>query len=141
MDTHVKILAAFHLIAGVLGLIVSLMIMLLFGGAAGITAMAATNEPDAWLAVPIVALVGSMIVILIFILSIPGIIAGIGLLKRRPWARILTIVLSVINLLNIPFGTLLGIYGLWIMASPDTAQLFGAAPTAAHDTASLPPAT
>ena len=131
MDLHVKILAAFHLIFGVVSLIGSLMVMLLFGGAAGITAMAATNEPDAWLAVPIVAPVGGMLVLLIFTLSVPGIIAGIGLLKRRPWARVLTIVLSVINLINIPFGTLLGIYGLWIMASQETALLFGVAPGAA----------
>ncbi|MDP6581935.1 MAG: hypothetical protein QF681_14880 [Vicinamibacterales bacterium] len=131
MDLHVKILAAFHLIFGVVGLFGSLMVMLLFGGAAGITAMAATSEPDAWLAVPIVALVGGMLVMLIFTLSVPGIIAGIGLLKLRPWARVLTIVLSVINLINIPFGTLLGIYGLWIMASQETARLFGAAPRTA----------
>ena len=131
MDLHVKILAAFHLIFGVVGLFGSLMVMLLFGGAAGITAMAATSEPDAWLAVPIVALVGGMLVMLIFTLSVPGIIAGIGLLKLRPWARVLTIVLSVINLINIPFGTLLGIYGLWIMASQETARLFGVASGAA----------
>ncbi len=130
MDTHVKILAAFHLIFGIIGLMGSLLIMLLFGGATGITAMAAANDSDAWLAVPIVALVGSTLVLLVFIISVPGIIAGAGLLKRRPWARILTIVLSIINLINIPFGTILGIYGLWVMASQETVQLFSGTPSA-----------
>ena len=102
MDLHVKILAAFHLILGVLGLMGSLMVVLLFGGAAGIIRLAAANDPDAWIAVPIVGLVGSMLVMFIFTLSVPGIIAGYGLSKRRPWARIFTIVLSVINLINIP---------------------------------------
>ena len=64
-------------------------------------------------------------------LSVPSIIAGVGLLKRRSWARILTIVLSVLNLINIPFGTLLGIYGLWVLLSQNTAPLFGAPATAA----------
>jgi hypothetical protein len=59
-------------------------------------------------------------------LSLPGIVAGIGLLKFRPWARILTIVISVLNLLNIPWGTILGIYGLWVMFSEEGARLFAA---------------
>ena len=111
------------------------MVVLLFGGAAGIISMAAASEPDAWIAVPIVGLVGGMLVMLIFTLSVPGIIGGVGLLKRRPWARILTIVLSVIHLINIPFGTLLGIYGLWVLISRNTTRLFGAAPDAAPDAA------
>ena len=140
MDLHIKVVAAFHIILGILGLMVSVMIALIFGGAAGIISMAATDDPDALLAVPIVGLVGSMLVLLIFTLSIPGIIAGIGLLKRRPWARILTIVLSVLNLINIPFGTLLGIYGLWVLLAEDTARLFGVTPVDVP-VAAPPPAT
>ena len=111
MDLHVKVLAALYLIFGVLGILGSLMVLLIFGGAAGIIIMAAPNDPDALLAVPIVGLIGGILVMLIFTLSVPGIIAGIGLLKRRPWARSLTIVLSVLNLTNIPSascGTPLG---------------------------------
>ena len=58
------------------------------------------------------------------ILSLPGVVAGIGLLQYRPWARILTIVLSALNLMNIPLGTILGIYGLWVMLSEDGSRLF-----------------
>ena len=141
MDLHVKLVAAFYIILGILGLMGSVMVALIFGGAAGIISMAATDDPDALLAVPIVGLVGSMLVLLIFTLSIPGIIAGIGLLKRRPWARILTIVLSVLNLINIPFGTLLGIYGLWVLLAEDTARLFGATPVDVPVAAPPPPAT
>ena len=131
MDLHVKVLAAFYLIFGVLGILGSLMVLLIFGGAAGIISMAAPNDPDALQAVPIVGLIGGILVMLIFTLSVPGIIAGIGLLKRRPWARILTIVLSVLNLINIPFGILLGIYGLWVLLSRNIGPLFDATPAAA----------
>ena len=62
MDLHVKVLAAFHIILGLLGLMGSLMVLLLFGGAAGIISTAAPNDPDALLAVPIVGLIGGMIV-------------------------------------------------------------------------------
>jgi len=44
-----------------------------------------------------------------------GFIAGWGLLQREPWARMLTIVLAFLALFNIPFGTALGIYSLWVL--------------------------
>jgi hypothetical protein len=44
-----------------------------------------------------------------------GFLAGWGLLNREPWARVLTIVLSFISLFNVPLGTALGIYGLWVL--------------------------
>ena len=139
MELHVKVLAAFHLILGVLGLMGSLMVVLVFGGLAGIINMAAIDDPNAFLVAPVVGLVGSILVMVIFTLSVPGIIAGIGLLKCRPWARILTIVLSVLNLIIIPFGTLLGIYGLWVLLSQNTAPLFGVTPVAAPSPAQPPP--
>ena len=140
MELHVKVLAAFHLVFGVLGLMGSLVVALLFGGVAGIINMATIDDPNAFLAVPVVGLVGGILVVLIFTLSIPGIIAGIGLLRHRPWARILAIVLSVLNLIVVPIGTLLGMYGLWVLLSRNTAPLFGMTPAVAPDAPPAPPA-
>ena len=55
-------------------------------------------------------------------LAVAGIVAGIGLLSYRPWARILAIVLACINLIHLPFGTALGIYTLWVMCSSGADQ-------------------
>ena len=44
-----------------------------------------------------------------------GFAAGWGLLQREPWARLLTIVLSLFSLFNVPLGTALGVYGLWVL--------------------------
>jgi hypothetical protein len=44
-----------------------------------------------------------------------GIIAGWGLLERQPWARMLSIVLGCFNLIDMPFGTALGVYTLWVL--------------------------
>jgi hypothetical protein len=44
-----------------------------------------------------------------------GILTGWGLLDRQPWARMLAIVLGCFNLLEVPFGTALGIYTLWVL--------------------------
>jgi len=50
-----------------------------------------------------------------------GICVGWGLMRYEPWARIAAIVLGVIALLHPPFGTLLGIYTLWVLLSNDAA--------------------
>lgn len=47
--------------------------------------------------------------------GVAGIIAGWGLLERQPWARMLAIVLGCFNLIDMPFGTALGIYTLWVL--------------------------
>jgi hypothetical protein len=41
-----------------------------------------------------------------------ALVAGWGLLERRPWGRILAIVVAFLSLLKIPFGTALGIWTL-----------------------------
>ena len=44
-----------------------------------------------------------------------GFIAGWGLLQREEWARTVALVMSFIALLNVPIGTALGIYTLWVL--------------------------
>jgi len=57
---------------------------------------------------------------------IPEITGGFGLLKRRPWARVLVLIIAVLDLMLIPIGTLVGIYALWVLLQEDTARLFEA---------------
>jgi hypothetical protein len=47
--------------------------------------------------------------------SVAGFFAGWGLLQREPWARVLTLIIAFLSLINIPFGTALGIYTLWVL--------------------------
>ena len=53
--------------------------------------------------------------------AVAGALAGWGLMERRAWARMLAIVLGVLGLFNLPFGTALGIYTLWVLA-PATSE-------------------
>ena len=53
--------------------------------------------------------------LVIIAFAIGGGIAGWGLLARRPWARMLAIVLACVSLMHFPFGTALGIYTLWVL--------------------------
>ena len=76
------------------------------------------------MAIPILGAVGGFLAVIILIFSIPGLLAGWGLLHYEEWARILTIVLSVLNLFAFPFGTALGVYGLWTLLNQQTLPLF-----------------
>jgi hypothetical protein len=58
------------------------------------------------------------------VLSLPGIIGGIGLLREKEWARILVLILSGFNLFNVPIGTAVGIYSIYVLLQPETVQLF-----------------
>jgi len=124
MEQHVKVLGVLYIVLGALGIVAALVCLLIFGGVAGIVAVAAQEEPDARIAVPIVGAIGVGLFLFLLAVSLPGIIAGVGLLRFRPWARIVTIVLSALNLMNFPLGTLVGAYGLWVMLSAETEPLF-----------------
>ena len=126
MQQHVTALGVLFIVLGVLGLIGFVVVVLVFGGAAGIVSVAAADEPDAAVAIPILGMVGVVIAALILILSLPDILVGIGLLGFRPWARIAGIVLSILGLLHFPIGTAVGVYGLWVLLNRETEALFRA---------------
>lgn len=49
-----------------------------------------------------------------------ALLAGYSLLTRQPWGRVLSIVVAILSLIRIPFGTALGIYTLWVLAAGDS---------------------
>jgi zinc-ribbon domain len=51
-----------------------------------------------------------------------ALLAGYGLLQRRPWGRTVAIVAAILALIKIPFGTALGIYTLWVLG-PSTSGM------------------
>jgi hypothetical protein len=55
---------------------------------------------------------------------IPAIALGIGLLNLRPWALSIGTIIAILELLNFPIGTALGIYALWVLMSPEADPLF-----------------
>ena len=122
MDTHVKVLGVLEIAMSSFGLLGAIVLMLIFGGAMGI--VGARGDADAAFALPIIGITGMALVSFLLVLSVPGFIVGIGLLKRRPWARIAGIVMSILGMMAVPFGTVLGIYGLWVLFSKETEQLF-----------------
>lgn len=110
MNTHVKVVAALHIVMGALGLIGA---MVVFAGsviAGGITLAEGEGE-----AATVIVFVAIFLIGLIVVLSLPSIVGGWALLAGKSWGRVLMIILGFLDLLNVPFGTALGIYTLWVM--------------------------
>ena len=115
MQKHISILGALYIAFGALGVLVALIVFVAMAGGGLLSgdtgAFALTSS------------IGFMVALFIVLISAPGIIGGFGLLKRKSWARLLVLILGCLNLVNIPFGTILGIYTLWVLTKTE-AQSF-----------------
>ena len=126
MTTHVKVLGWFFIIFGAFYVLLAFGSSMILGFIAALIGM--EGGDDAAVGAGVLGLAGAAAFIFLLCIGIPGIITGIGLLKVKPWARIVAIVLSVLRLIDIPFGTALGVYGLWVLFNKDTERLFSGAP-------------
>lgn len=115
MQNHITILGALYIAIGALGVLAAIIIFVSVVGGGLLSGDAQ--------ALAITSGVGTVIALIVLLVSAPGIIGGIGLLKRKTWARILVIILACINLLNLPFGTALSIYSLWALTRPEAQQI------------------
>jgi len=130
MEQHVTVVGVLRIGFGALGIftaiIVLLVAMIVFAATVGPGVLSGDEE-----ALRILTAIGSGVGLLLFgvalfvaLLSVPGIIGGIGLLRLEPWARYLVLILAVFDLFNIPIGTAAGVYTIWVLMQDETAQLF-----------------
>lgn len=118
MSTHVKILGWLYLVFGLFGLLGAVLVGL-FGVGTGM--LAAFDSVGAG-AIVGAASVFAAVVVAIF--ALPAVLVGWGLLARKSWARILAIIVGVLNLINFPIGTILGVYTLWVMFQDEVKYQF-----------------
>lgn len=117
MKQHVSFVGALHIGFGLLGLVGALVIYLGFH----LIFNFIEDEP---IAQEVLSLVGNILALILLFFSSLGIIGGIGLFSYRPWARILVMIVSAMNCLNVPVGTAKGVYSIWVLMQPETIELF-----------------
>jgi membrane-anchored glycerophosphoryl diester phosphodiesterase (GDPDase) len=66
-----------------------------------------------WL-IPLIPLIRALAWGVVLVISLPGLIAGIGLLNQKKWALTLALIVACFKLFSFPFGTGLAIYTFWI---------------------------
>ncbi len=74
---------------------------------------------------PFLVLIFVFVGIVTVAMTIPSIVAGYALLKRRPWAKVAGIVGGVIAATSFPIGTAVAVYTFWFLFSDVGKQLYG----------------
>ena len=118
MQSHIKLLGILYIVYHAVGLLFA---WIIWGVLSGVGMM--SGDPTA---AGILTIVGTVIATLLFALSAPGLIGGIGVLKGWWWARWLVLILGFFNLVNVPLGTILGVYTFWVLMQEETVQYFEA---------------
>jgi len=127
MQTHIKVLGVIYVAVGACMLLAALFLVLTLGGVASI--VGATAEPhDAEIAIPILGIAGTALATFLGLFALPSLVTGYGLLNFKAWSRVVGIVLSAASLINIPLGTVVGAYGLWVLLNKETERLFNNLP-------------
>jgi hypothetical protein len=116
MKEHITILGALYIAFSAQGIVAATVVLVAVAGGGFLS-----GDPDA---IIITSTVGTTISSLLFLLAIPGLIGGVGLLKRLPWSRYVVLILGCFNLVAIPFGTILGIYTIWVLIKPEAVDQF-----------------
>jgi hypothetical protein len=117
MKKHVTVVGAIHIGFGILGLIGAVIVFFALQFAKGFV----NNEE---LPTIILKFLSISLPLLIGFMSTLGLVGGIGLLTFQPWARYLVIVVAALGCINIPIGTLKGVYSLWVLLQDETIKLF-----------------
>jgi len=115
-ENHVVIVAWLNIGAAALFAAAGIFVFTFFAGIG-----LASGDPEA---IPILAMVGTSAALFLISLSVPGFLAGYGLLQRRPWARVLAIVVGFLQIVNFPIGTAIGAYTIWILFDEQAATVF-----------------
>ena len=124
MEKHINVLGILFIVFGIMGLIGAGIVFVIFV-MGGLFSGVASDEPEVAL---IAGTFGMIITSIILLTSLPSIFAGFGLMKFKPWARILSIIIGILNLPGLPIGTALGIYTLWVLLNAESVKLFDKPP-------------
>jgi len=116
MRKHVNVAAILQIVFGSLIVIGALVIAFAFGFI--------DQFVDDATAIKVLGIIGTPLIVLMLLFGGAMIAGGVGLFSCKPWARILTLVMAALGLLNIPIGTLKGVYIIWVLVQSETISLF-----------------
>ncbi len=116
MQQHVTIVGWLYIIGHVFFLVIGGCVFVLLTSIGVVV-----RDPEA---LPILSIVGTWTALFLTVLALPGLSAGVGLLKRHMWGRILAIIVAFFGLINFPIGTAIGIYALFVLLQNAAADYF-----------------
>ena len=116
MRRNIDTVAWLHIGLGVLGLLVAF----LAGASISVVGLLSGSAE----ATGILMVVAAFVVGFATLLSVPELVGGWALLRRKPWGRAMVLILSFLNLPAFPLGTLVGGYSIWVLMNDESRALF-----------------
>jgi hypothetical protein len=123
MLTHVDFLGVLFVVWGLLTMLVGVSTLALGVGAVALIA-SASRGGGGQVAAGLTAVVFTTLAIIAILWGAAHVVVGIPLRRRRPWARLIALMLGSVDLLLLPYGTALGVYALWVLLSEGGKSLF-----------------
>jgi hypothetical protein len=124
MKRHVDLVGLLYMLWGGMSLLLSLSLLSIGVAATAIGAADPADTASGKLAAGMVAAVFFTLAILGFLFGAFHLWVGSRLRRLREWARTVGIILAIMNLVLLPFGTGLGIYTLWALLHSQSRGLF-----------------
>lgn len=134
-EDHNRLLGWSHIVWGAMFSLIGIFVVLMFG-LVGLATMFEPHQPND----PPSAffLIFSLFGFFYVAFSLPSFIAGIGLLKRKRWAKVWAIIGGVLSAMSFPIGTAVTVYTFWFLFSEHYKVLYeGATPNTYHPPAGL----
>jgi hypothetical protein len=121
---HADFLGVLYLAWGAIFTIVALAGLALTAGALAIARDSGPVRVGSDLAAGLTAITLGVLAALALLWGVLHLWLGAALRRYRPWARLLSLGLAVINLVLFPFGTALGAYALWVLLTDEGRRLY-----------------
>lgn len=119
---------AFHVdLAGVLFIVWGALVTLigLSTLALGVAATAlASSSADRQLAAGVMAAAFTTLAVLAILWGVAHIVVGVPLRRHRHWSRLAALMISSVDLLLLPYGTVIGCYTLWALLHQGGRRMF-----------------
>lgn len=114
---EIKTLSVIWGVFGTFQLVVGIAFGVLFGLVGFIPLL--SGDSDGELVGGIFMVCAVVFTLMFAIFAIPGLIAAYGLSKGRKWGAVIAGILSLFFIFNLPIGTLIGGYTLWVLFKPE----------------------
>jgi hypothetical protein len=128
-ETHVAVVGWLQIVNGLIGIIAGAFMATLILGAGAFSASLMHDGGavrEGTLLMEFMATTAAALGGLMLVLSVPGVVAGIGLLKRASWSRVMALVRSAFELVLFPTGTILAVYTIFVLSQQAAIDAFGA---------------
>lgn len=124
MKRHVDFLSTLYLAWGAIFALVTVAGFALAGGAFAIAESTGPVRFGSEMAARLTGVTILVVSLISLVWSILHLVVGRQLKRFRPSARLMSLGLSIGNLILLPFGTALGAYSLWVLLKDDGRRLF-----------------